>query len=56
MTDINHLIYEFDADKWAKEFMRIWGDRRDELDLDLMRSWFANAIMAGYDHAKRESK
>jgi len=38
------------ADVWAKEFMNIWGDKLIELDLDLMRGWFANSIMCGYDH------
>lgn len=33
---------------WAKEFVSIQGG-----DLDLMLSWFCNAIMAGYDEAMR---
>lgn len=45
-----------DADIWAKEFMRIWGDKRQELDVDLMRSWFANSIMCGFDHANWRSQ
>lgn len=39
------LHVTMDADVWAKEFVRINGG-----DVDLMRAWFANAIMAGYDH------
>lgn len=45
---------EFDAREWAAEFVRIFGDRRDDIDEDLMLGWFANAIMTGYDKAKRE--
>ncbi|HXJ69391.1 MAG TPA: hypothetical protein VNM39_10830 [Verrucomicrobiae bacterium] len=47
--DPTHLVGEFDAWKWADEFVRIHGG-----DKDLMVTWFANAIMAGYDHARRE--
>ena len=39
-----------DAYTWAKEFMRIWGNRLSEVDISLMHAWFANAIMCGYDH------
>lgn len=38
-----------DAVVWAKEFMRIFGDRRDDIDEGLMISWFANAIMMKED-------
>lgn len=45
-----------DANVWADEFMRIYNKetlRGNHLwiDKDLMRAWFANAIMAGYDSA-----
>lgn len=40
-----------DAQKWAQEFMRIWSGRWAEVDEGLMISWFANAIMRGYDEA-----
>jgi hypothetical protein len=45
----------FDAQDWAKEFMRIFGtDRRGDIDEELMVGWFANALMRGYDeHAWR---
>lgn len=38
-----------DATVWAKEFCRI----NSAADEGTMLAWFANAIMAGYDHAKR---
>jgi len=39
-----------DGDKWAREFIKMFenGDIKD-IDLDLMRAWFCNSIMAGYD-------
>lgn len=39
----------FDGMIWAQEYVRLHGG-----DVELMHSWFANAIMAGYDHARRE--
>lgn len=54
-----------DAKKWAKEFMRTFKEKgldtteaSDWIDEGLMLGWFANAIMAGYDEARRryESK
>ena len=50
-----------DGDKWAREFIKMFenGDIKD-IDLDLMRAWFCNSIMAGYDRgwydALHESK
>ena len=44
---------EFDAHKWADEFDRIFPDKRP--DTDTMLGWFANAIMTGYDIARREA-
>jgi hypothetical protein len=44
-----------DAPYWAQEFMKIWQDKPIELlNEDLMMGWFANAIMAGYDEARRK--
>lgn len=40
-----------DAEVWTQEFMRTWGHRMGELDHDLMRAWFANSIMCGWDIA-----
>lgn len=49
-----------DAVVWAKEFMRLYNNNKlrpinipDWVDEDTMRGWFANAIMAGYDEARR---
>uniref|UniRef100_A0A6M3J041 Uncharacterized protein n=3 Tax=viral metagenome TaxID=1070528 RepID=A0A6M3J041_9ZZZZ len=55
------LVNSMDARVWAKEFMRLYENSRkapqnipDWVDEDLMRGWFANAIMAGYDNATRK--
>ena len=50
-----------DAVVWAKEFMRIYNDNHQAdpgewIDEDLMRAWFANSIMAGFDEAKRREE
>lgn len=57
-----------DANEWAKEFSRLFledkhgqdcqcgEDSRGYIDLDLMRAWFANAIMCGWDHAHQQKK
>ncbi len=44
-----------DAQEWAKEFMRIWAGRWAEVDEALMISWFANAIMRGFDEGRRRT-
>ena len=44
---------EWDAQEWAKEFRRIFPDKTP--DEGTMIGWFANAIMTGYDTAKREA-
>lgn len=44
------LIGEFDATKWADVFMRTPTLK----DRETMVGWFANAIMAGYDHRSKE--
>lgn len=52
------LLGSFDADKWAKEFMRVYNGYSADahwVDLDLMRAWFANALMAGHDFANRNN-
>lgn len=46
------LVGEFDADKWAQMFVRL----NIRSDIDMMRAWFANAIMSGYDHAQKERR
>jgi len=41
-----------DASIWAKEFCKL----NPEVDEGVMLSWFANAIMAGYDIAYQQQK
>lgn len=43
-----NLLETTDANVWAKEFVRI----NPCIDLDSIRSWFANAIMCGSDHSR----
>lgn len=52
---MTNILESFDACDWAAEFMRIFGtDRRHEIDEELMRGWFANALMKGFDeHSHR---
>lgn len=46
-SEMNALLETTDGQKWAQEFMRLFGDRRDEIDEGLMIGWFANAIETG---------
>lgn len=46
------LVGEFDGTKWAAQFKRLF----PESDEGLMHGWFANAIMAGYDHRYNETR
>jgi len=39
----------FDARDWAKAFVKLHGG-----DEELMTSWFANALMRGYDEQSRK--
>ena len=56
LRNVVNLHDEFDAWVWAKEFCRIYESDPDlNITEDWMATWFANAIMAGYDHAKREA-
>ena len=43
-----------DGQIWAKEFIKLWGKKKKEIDESLMISWFSNAIMAGYDKGKQK--
>lgn len=52
-----NLSCEFDAQVWTKEWMRIIKENPSiPLDEATMLGWFANAIMAGYDHAKNDGR
>ena len=52
----HYPLGEFDADKWAAEFMRLWGHRLSEVDHGLMLAWFAGAIMTGHDSPQAEAR
>lgn len=48
VLDANLLNYlGTDCGKWAAEFCKIARDQGLRFDEDLMRNWFASAIMAG---------
>lgn len=52
----NWPLPSFDARDWAAEFVRLFGDKRDQIDEALMLGWFANALMRGFDeHAHRNA-
>lgn len=43
----------FDANDWAQAFMNTFnGEEAIRVDMDLMRAWFANALMRGYDEGR----
>jgi hypothetical protein len=45
-------IGKFDAREWARDFLAaVHRDPEIATDEGTMIGWFANAIMAGYDHA-----
>lgn len=45
----------FDAQIWAQEWLKTIKEHPDiPTDEGTMSSWFANALMAGYDYAYRE--
>jgi hypothetical protein len=52
------LPQTMDADVWAREFANRFHGRvvGDTIDIDLMRGWFANAIMAGFDTATNRAR
>jgi len=52
MAENINLVRTMAARVWAAEFMRITGGTVDE---QTMISWFANAIMCGWDHHYWES-
>lgn len=59
MSDTNslNLTDEFDARVWTQEWLRIIKENPSiPMDEGTMLGWFANAIVSGYDHAKRESE
>lgn len=48
-SDQNWPLQSFDAQDWAKAFMAKFGDKREQIDEGLMLSWFASALMRGWD-------
>jgi hypothetical protein len=50
MKDLD-LRQTMDAAVWAKDFWERFGNNKDQIDESLMLTWFANAIMCGWDHA-----
>jgi hypothetical protein len=48
----NDLLQTTDVVVWAKEFMELFGDRKNEIDEGLMIAWFANALCCGMDHQR----
>lgn len=48
------LPASFDARDWAKEFVEICEKNPSiPLDIETMTTWFANAIMCGWDKQKK---
>lgn len=39
------LLNTTDAMVWAEEFMKNFGDKKDQIDVSLMVGWFANAMV-----------
>lgn len=50
-TEETTLVNSFQARVWAREFCK----RFPQSDENLILTWFANAIMAGYDEGVRDS-
>lgn len=49
------LLTDFDATVWAKEFIKCFQENPAiATDVETMTSWFANAIMVGYDKKQSE--
>ena len=55
MTELA-MLASTDAREWAAEFMRLFGERREEIDEGLMISWFANAIESGRSAGQGEAR
>jgi hypothetical protein len=47
MMTNNDLTQTTDAPQWARAFVRMVNEFGHEVDEDLMRAWFANAIETG---------
>ena len=51
-SSLNNLLSEFDCRKWSKEFVKLFGN--EQIDEELMISWFACALMSGYDAGRSD--
>lgn len=51
MENKNKLIGNINAEDWAREFIKTTLEGNVLIDYDLMRLWFSNAIMTGFDKA-----
>jgi len=49
------LPQSFDARDWAKEFTTICASKGIVIDEEWMVTWFANALMAGYDQRAKDT-
>jgi hypothetical protein len=56
MNEEINLLATTDASVWASEFLKVIKKEGIQLllDEDCLRSWFANAIMCGYDHSNSD--
>jgi hypothetical protein len=45
----------FDATVWAESFIREFGQRRQDINQQVMTAWFANAIETGRKEGKRQA-
>lgn len=53
---MKHLNEDLDARRWAREFNEVMAKEECcKLDEGLLVGWFANAIMCGFDEAKRRA-
>jgi hypothetical protein len=55
MNELYVKLQTFDAQIWAQEFMRLFEHDKNAIDESLMTTWFATALMIGYD-CKREKE
>ena len=50
MATGNDVLKSFDAREWASAFMAVLNENPQiTVDQELMETWFANALMRGYD-------
>lgn len=52
--DMKFDVSTTNPEVWARGFITLLQESAINIDEELMTSWFANAIMAGYDEARRK--